>query len=212
MPEGALVTIWEIAIFQSAFLKKIKQSPHLFLMNFVECLIQYIIGGWKNSAARSLRRNSGMQIYQKFQNIIRVQHFPAFNELRTFLRTFVLVVVGIEKYESALVHLVIVVRNTPPTRKMLNSNDVLKFLINLHSRIEPQRASGEIFRRIFYTHTQIFTGYIFGPNIQPVHLDGKRVFSKCDIFLHKLAAVARFLIELCRLFLKLRIILKGTVF
>ena len=53
------------------------------------------------------------------------------------LRTFVLVVVGIEKYESASVHLVIVVQNTPPTRKMLNSNDVLKFLINLHSRIAP---------------------------------------------------------------------------
>ena len=39
MPEGALVTIWEIAIFQSAFFKIIKQSPHLFLMNFIECLI-----------------------------------------------------------------------------------------------------------------------------------------------------------------------------
>ena len=48
---------------------------------------------------------------------------PAFNELRTFLRTFVLVVVGIEKYESASVHLVIVVQNTPPTRKMLVRRD-----------------------------------------------------------------------------------------
>ena len=136
--------------FSKCVFFKIKQSPHLFVMNFVECHIQYIIGGWKNSAARSLRRNSGMQIYQKFQNIIRVQHFSAFNELRTFVRTFVLVVVGIEKYESALVHLVIVVRNTPPTRKMLNSNDVLKFLINLHSRIEPQRVSGEIFPTPYY--------------------------------------------------------------
>ena len=71
MPEGALVTIWEIAIFQSAFFFNKAVAPFIFNELYraphLECK------RWLEKFCRSLaKRNSEMQIYNKFQNIIRV--------------------------------------------------------------------------------------------------------------------------------------------